>query len=327
MKAFVVLTVLAVVAIVASEYTKDEKKAFKDWRKQHKKQYKTHAEEMAAMDKFMKNFKEIEEHNKQYDDGKHTFHRRVWEYSDLSKDEKRKLLHGVKLNDEGRTTRAASQKTFPVGPKSVDWRKKGLVGPVLQQGGCGACWTFSVSAIVEAAIRKKNRNKAEMSKQQLLDCVGTGNNGCGGGDPRFALNYVKDNGQTDEDEYPYAGYQRTCEYTSAEKIATISEANTIMTNGNETQLRDIVASVGPVSIVICLEDSFHNYGGGVYNPSSCCTEIQHAVAIVGYGTDPVGGDYWIVKNSWGTSWGENGYIRMARNRGNLCNVAFWAVVS
>ena len=92
-------------------------------------------------------------------------------------------------------------------------------------------------------------------------------------------------------------------------------------------LRDIVASVGPVSIVICVEDSFHNYGGGVYNPPTCGTSVDHAVVIVGYGTDPVGGDYWIVKNSWGPSFGEDGYIRMARNRGNLCIVAYWAVVS
>lgn len=239
MKTFAVLAVLAIVlAIVASEYTKDEKRAFKDWKKMHKKTYKSHDEEKAAMDKFMKNFKEIEEHNKQYEDGKHTFHRRVWEYSDLTKEEKRQMLHGVKLNDDGgRSSRGAVQKTFPTGPKSIDWRKHGLVGPVLQQGGCGACWTFSASAAVEAAIRKKNKNKAEMSKQQLLDCVGTGNNGCGGGDPRFALMYVKDNGQTDEEEYPYAGYQRSCEYSKDEKIASIKEANWVMTNGNETLMR------------------------------------------------------------------------------------------
>jgi C1A family cysteine protease len=82
-----------------------------------------------------------------------------------------------------------------------------------------------------------------------------------------------------------------------------------------------------VSIVICIEDSFYNYGGGVYNPSSCCDRFDHAAVIVGYGTDPVGGDYWTVRNSWGTTFGEDGYIRMARNRDNLCNIAYYAVVS
>lgn len=91
--------------------------------------------------------------------------------------------------------------------------------------------------------------------------------------------------------------------------------------------RDVVASVGPVSVVICIEDSFYDYSYGVYNPSTCCTAHDHAPVVTGYGTDPVGGDYWLVKNSWGTTWGENGYIKIARNRDNLCNIAYYAVVS
>jgi C1A family cysteine protease len=238
MKGFVVCFVLTVVvAVVSSEWTAEDKKVFRDWRRIHKKMYKSHAEELDAMEKFMKNYKEIEEHNKLYEDGKVSYRRKVWEYSDMSKEEKRQFLHGVKLRDDARTTRAASSQTFPTGPKSIDWRKKGLVGPVENQGSCGSCWAFSSSAVVEAYMRKKSKNKAAVSKQQLLDCVGTGNNGCGGGDPRFALSYVKDNGQTDEEEYPYSGYERTCEYSPKEKIASISEVNTIMTNGNETLMR------------------------------------------------------------------------------------------
>ena len=239
MKAFVVCAVLVVlIAVVASEWSAEEKKVFKEWRKMHNKKYKSQSEEREAMDKFMKNFMEIEEHNKQYQEGKVTYNRKVWEYSDLSREEKRKLLYGVKLQeDTGRTTRAASTKTFPTGPKSVDWRKKGLVGPIENQGGCGSCWSYSSSAVVEAMMRKKSKNKAMMSKQQLLDCVGAGNFGCGGGDPRFALFYVRDNGQTDEDEYPYSGYQRTCDYSPSDKVAGISDVNVIMTNGNETLMR------------------------------------------------------------------------------------------
>lgn len=91
--------------------------------------------------------------------------------------------------------------------------------------------------------------------------------------------------------------------------------------------RDIVANVGPVSVVICIEDSFYDYAEGVYNPESCCSRFDHAPVVVGYGSDRVGGDYWLVKNSWGTTFGLNGYIKMARNRDNLCNIAYYSVVS
>lgn len=91
-------------------------------------------------------------------------------------------------------------------------------------------------------------------------------------------------------------------------------------------MRDIVGSVGPISVVLCVEDSFDNYKRGVYVQENCCTAHTHAPLVTGYGTDPVYGDYWIVKNSWGTTWGENGYARVARGR-NMCDIAYYAVVS
>lgn len=116
-------------------------------------------------------------------------------------------------------------------------------------------------------------------------------------------------------------------------------------NFNYKPYRDVVASVGPVSIVMCLSDPFYNYKSGVFYNPTCCTDTSHAMLITGYGTDPVGGDYWLVKNSWGnlltkllwecnknifcipgTSWGEKGFVRMARNRKNNCNIAYYAVV-
>ena len=109
---------------------------------------------------------------------------------------------------------------------------------------------------------------------------------------------------------------------------------------------DIVGTVGPVSVVLCVNDTLFSYKSGVYHQDNCCTDIMHAILIVGYGTDPVGGDYWIGKNSWGmkisdflgkifsmmnfrsgTSWGEDGYVRFGRNRSNMCNIAYYAVVS
>lgn len=148
-------------------------------------------------------------------------------------------------------------------------------------------------------MRKKHHNKDQFAPQQLVDCSHHGTSGCSGGWPEYALNYVKDNGITDEDEYPYVGYERTCEYTDNDKIGVVSEVFNIPTRGNETWLKNIVGTVGPVSVVICDEESFQNYQSGVYYQENCCTETRHAPVITGYGTDPKHGDYWIVKNSWG----------------------------
>jgi xylem cysteine proteinase len=239
MKLFVACIVLAsVVAFAASEFTREEKKVFREWRKKHKKVYKSHEEEIEALEKFVVNMREIEEHNKLYDQGKVTFKRKLWEFSDFSIDEKRKFLHGVNVPQNLRSSRnSGTYPHFPAGPKSIDWRKKGLVGPVENQGACSSCWAFSTAAIVESVMRKKHHNKALVSPQQLVDCSHTGTTGCIGGWPEYALDYVKNNGITDEEEYPYVAYERTCEYRPSEKVGTITGVHNIPTRGNETWLR------------------------------------------------------------------------------------------
>lgn len=211
---------------------------FREWRKIHNKKYKSHAEELEALEKFTENFREIEEHNKLFARGQVSYKRKLWEFSDMSNEEKRKYLHGVNVPSEIINSRnTGNHLYFPAGPKSMDWVEKGLVGPVENQGACGSCWAFSTKAIVEAVLRKKHHNKALVSPQQLVDCSHTGTSGCSGGWPEFALDYVKAHGVTDEEEYPYEGYQRTCEYSSSEKIGTITGVHNIPTRGNETWLR------------------------------------------------------------------------------------------
>jgi C1A family cysteine protease len=138
----------------------------------------------------------------------------------------------------GRYERAAGNYPhFPTGPESINWVNRGLVGPVENQGQCGSCWAFSASALVEAVLRKKNHNKALVSPQQLVDCSHYGTSGCSGGWPEYALDYVKTNGMTDEEEYPYVAYERTCEYAPSEKVGTITGVHNIPTRGNETWMR------------------------------------------------------------------------------------------
>lgn len=239
MKLLVVCIVLTVAVLVSCEWSAEEKKVFREWVKTHKKQYKSQAEETAALEKFMVAVKEVEEHNKLYDEGKVSFKKKLWEYSDMSHEEKRKYLHGVKVPDDlMRQTRAATNyPTFPAGPKSIDWVKRGLVSTPRQQGACGSCWAFSSAAIVEAAIRKKRNNKALISPQQLVDCSHYGTTGCTGGWPEYALDYIKANGVTDEEDYPYKAYEGTCEYTPAIEVATVSNVYNIPTRGNETWMK------------------------------------------------------------------------------------------
>jgi C1A family cysteine protease len=229
---------LSLVALSSGNWTADEKKIFKTWRKEHHKHYKSHAEELVALEKFIKNFKEVEEHNRLFDEGIVTYQKKMWEFSDFSHEEKRKFLHGVHVPSDHRHSRnLATHPHFPPGPKSVDWVDKGLVGPVENQGACGSCWAFSTAAVVEAVMRKKHHNKALVSPQQLVDCSHTGTSGCSGGWPEYALDYVKIHGITDEEEYPYEAYQRTCEYNPSEKVGTITGVHNIPTRGNETWMR------------------------------------------------------------------------------------------
>lgn len=152
-------------------------------------------------------------------------------------------------------------------------------------------------------MRQKGITKELASNQQLINCAENNRGGCHGGWQDVALQYVKDNGLTSESEIPYVDHEQPCDYDKSTAITPskfIDKIWNIPTRGNETWMKEIVGNVGPVSITICFDDfSFQLYRGGYYDNPSCCKSLDHAVNIVGYGTDPQHGDYWIIKNSWG----------------------------
>jgi C1A family cysteine protease len=134
--------------------------------------------------------------------------------------------------------------------------------------------------------------------------------------------YIKNNGLTSVQNYSYTGKDGKCKtsYQTAGKVSSVYAIQNL--NGNENRLKSIVANYGPVAVAINAADSFMNYMSGVYNNQRCSKRPDHAVLLVGYGTDKTTGlDYWLVKNSWSVSWGESGYVRMARNKGNQCGIA------
>lgn len=266
-----------------------------------------------------------------------------------------KLRNGFKLPQEGfglSENNLASQRflnnilnddTIEV-PDEVDWRKvQGRVSPVRDQGNCGSCWAFASTGALEGQEQSRESyypglsnsslhesgDVVELSVQNLVDCV-TKDNGCEGGFMKDAFDFIKaEGGIDDEKSYPYEATTRKCRFKK-EKVAFSDTGAVILPEGDEETLKQVVAKFGPVAVAIDAGlPSFQLYRKGVYYGVHCLNKprrLNHGVLVVGYGTDPTGGDYWIVKNSWGSKWGEEGYIRMSRNKDNNCGVATLATI-
>ncbi|KAF1439468.1 Cathepsin S, partial [Pygoscelis papua] len=232
------------------------------------------------------------------------------------------LLTG--LNVAPRPNRTSTYRPQPGGkvPDTVDWREKGCVTDVKNQGACGSCWAFSAVGALEAQVKLKTGKLVSLSAQNLVDCTRSyGNNGCGGGWRTKAFQYIIDNrGIDSDDSYPYTAQDGTCRYNPTARAATCSRY-VELPHGDEAALKDAVANVGPISVSIdASQPTFFLYKAGIYHDPSCSQKVNHAVLVIGYGSSD-GEDYWLVKNSWGAHFGEQGYIRMARNRGNHCGIA------
>uniref|UniRef100_A0A2K5DFF0 Cathepsin S n=1 Tax=Aotus nancymaae TaxID=37293 RepID=A0A2K5DFF0_AOTNA len=189
-------------------------------------------------------------------------------------------------------------------------------------GSCGACWAFSAVGALEAQLKLKTGKLVSLSAQNLVDCSEKyGNKGCNGGFMTEAFQYVIDNkGIDSEASYPYKATDQKCQYDSKYRAATCSKY-TELPYGREDVLKEVVANKGPVCVgVDASHPSFFLYRSGVYYDPACTQNVNHGVLVIGYG-DLNGKEYWLVKNSWGRNFGEQGYIRMARNKGNHCGIA------
>jgi len=293
----------------------------------HSKQYTDKSEENFRLKVFMENKQRIAKHNKRAANGLHGFTLAMNEFGDLLSHEFVSVMNGFKRSyklDSYNGSTYLSPNNVVV-PPSVDWRTKGYVTEVKNQGQCGSCWAFSSTGALEGQHYRKLGVMTSLSEQNLIDCSHNyGNDGCEGGLMDNAFTYIKENHGIDkENTYPYEAKDRKCRYKPRDIGATDSGFVDIPA-GNEEKLKEAVATVGPVSVAIdASHESFQFYSQGVYDEEQCSSEqLDHGVLVVGYGTTAdTKEDYWIVKNSWGTQWGDGGYIKMSRNKSNQCGIA------
>lgn len=298
---------------------------YETWLVKHGKSYNALGEKEKRFEIFKDNLKYIEEQNS---DENRSYKLGLNRFADLTNDEYRSTYLGTRFNGSRRLSagRRSDRYVPKVGdsvPEEIDWRTKGAVLPIKDQGSCGSCWAFSTIASVEAINFLETGELISLSEQELVDCDRSYNDGCNGGLMDYAFEFIVKNGGIDtEKDYPYTGRDGRCdEYRKNARVVSIDAYEDVPYN-NEKALQKAVAEQ-PISVA--MEGGgrdFQLYESGIFT-GKCGTALDHGLTAVGYSSEK-GLDYWIVRNSWGESWGEKGYMRMQRNvkqQTGLCGIA------
>ena len=307
----------ALVSLAAAAlYQAHEEKAFLFWMRSTNHLY-TGDEYQARLGIYLTNSRLVQEHN-----AKGMFRVSLNKFAAMTPSEYLALLGFKPVPRQRKAVESGFQKAG-----SLDWREKGAVNDVKDQGQCGSCWAFSTIAGAEGANFISSGRLQSFSESNLVDCVYSCF-GCNGGLMTSAFDYVIDNQGGKfmlEDDYPYKAVQDSCKFDKSKAVGSVKMYIEII-QGNEDDLAKKCAQYGPVCVAIDASQwSFQLYSGGIYDEPSCSSyNLDHGVACVGYGSEG-SQDYWIVRNSWGASWGESGYIRMIW-KDNQCGIATMACV-
>ncbi|XDV28727.1 hypothetical protein PO909_031944 [Leuciscus waleckii] len=320
MNRLIVLVLFAVLYQVHTVplHTEEDEFLFKSWLSQYNKKYEIN-EYYQRLQIFLENKKKIDHHNA----GNHKFSMGLNQFSDMTFAEFKKsyLLTEPQNCSATRGNHLSSNGPYP---DMIDWRNKGhYVTDVKNQGPCGSCWTFSTTGCLESVTAIATGKLLQLAEQQLVDCAGAFNNhGCNGGLPSQAFEYIMYNkGLMTEEDYPYKAKDGECRFKPQLAAAFVKDVVNI-TKYDEMGMVDAVARLNPVSFAYEVTNDFMHYKDGVYSSNVCHNTtdmVNHAVLAVGYAQEN-GTPYWIVKNSWGTSWGINGYFYIERGK-NMCGLA------
>jgi cathepsin F len=204
-------------------------------------------------------------------------------------------------------------------PESWDWREHGAVSAVRQQGSCGSCWAFTTVSNVESQYFLKTGKLLSLSEQQLIDCDYT-NSACAGGIIDNAYRFIRANGGLmPAAQYPYEGFKNYCRFNANAAAVTVTGYQFAGTQDEEI-IKEMLYKKGPLAITVNARTLQYYQGGVIDLPYAYCPYApNHGVNLVGYGVTAGGLKYWIIRNTWGPTWGEGGYYRIARGRG-LCGV-------
>ncbi|XP_038686829.1 vignain-like [Tripterygium wilfordii] len=334
---YLVVVLLALVLSIAESFDFQENELesedslwdlYERWRSHHTVS-RSIDEKNKRFNVFKKNVKHVHETNKM----DKPYKLRLNKFADLTNHEFKTMYAGSKIKHHmmfrGAPSGSGSFMYANVEnvPATVDWRKKGAVVAVKDQGQCGSCWAFSTVVAVEGINQIKTKKLVSLSEQELIDCDTQQNQGCNGGLMEYAFEFIKKKGGiTTESNYPYKAEDGSCDASKENAPAVSIDGHESVPENNEDALLKAAANQ-PVSVAIDAGGSdFQFYSEGVFT-GKCGTELNHGVAVVGYGTTLDGSKYWIVRNSWGAEWGEKGYIRMQRgisHKEGLCGIAMEA---
>jgi len=315
MKFFVVVLALSCLFIaVASATSESMRQEFLEYTQKYNKQYGSRDEYERRFNVYQQNVENIKRKNS----GSQHATFAVNEFSDMSKEEfkARYLMSDLPALEPGLVAANLTVKA----PTTFDWRGRNppVVTPVYNQGQCGSCWAFSATENIESRWALAGNQLTELSMQQIVDCDTT-DAGCGGGWPYNAYKYVIGAGGMDPlADYPYVAENEQCQFQSNEVVAHISNWEYVTQSQDENQMASYLATKGPLSV--CVDASeWSDYSGGVFTADQCTTSIDHCVQALGYNLN-ANPPYWIIRNSWGTSWGINGFMYLQFGQ-DACAVA------
>uniref|UniRef100_A0A0N5A140 Cathepsin L n=1 Tax=Parastrongyloides trichosuri TaxID=131310 RepID=A0A0N5A140_PARTI len=301
----------------------NDNKVWDDYKIKYNKKYLNENDENIHREAFFRKLELIKINNENFDNGIVSYHLNVNHLTDYTEEDYKKMIgNSFNVSSFDVKERFIFKMKDNV-PNSIDWRQYGAVTEVKNQGLCGNGWIFAANGAIESAWRGKSGELISFSEQAVADC--TEGDSCKGGWVSKAFEYNKYYGMIMEKEYPYNYKDSQCDIGDKEFVGKISRWVSLQTN-DEDYLKLIIGTVGPIAVGIDASlESFQAYSHGIYDDPTCPKTLNHAVLLIGYGKDDLNGEYWLVKNSYGTTWGEQGYLRIRRGL-NRCGIAMAAAV-